>query len=170
MKPACFFLFVHRHLEKWRSTLSSSASSEAVERGKLRERREGWEGKKKGSRDLSSLPIVHRALIYIFVIFILLEYPAGASKEERGCGQIEIYHSPSYINELLKKILLTICMVNTLLLFLEFNRPNMVCTPFITLSANIGICSQRYLELLSHYMFSNKKLRALALIINAAPL
>ena len=101
MKPACFFLFVHRHLEKWRSTLSSSASSEAVERGNLKERREGWEGKKKGSRDLSSPPIVHRALIYIFVIFILLEYPAGASKEERGCGQIEIYHSPSYINELL---------------------------------------------------------------------
>ena len=101
MKPACFFLFVHRHLEKWRSTLSSWASSEAVERGNLKERREGWEGKKKGSRDLSSLPIVHRALIYIFVIFILLEYPAGASKEERGWGQIEIYHSPSYINELL---------------------------------------------------------------------
>ena len=55
---------------------------------------------KERKRDLSSLPIVHRALIYIFVIFILLEYPAGASKEERGWGQIEIYHSPSYINEL----------------------------------------------------------------------
>ena len=60
-------------------------------------------------------------------------------------------------------------MVNTLLVFPEFNRPNMVCTPFATLPANIGICSQRYLELLNHYMFSNQKLRALALIINAAP-
>ena len=45
----------------------------------------------------------------------------------------------------------------------------MVRTPFATLPANIGICSQRYLELLNHYMFSNQKLRALALIINAAP-
>ena len=44
----------------------------------------------------------------------------------------------------------------------------MVCTPFTTLPANIGICSQRYLELLSHYMFLNQKLRALALMINAA--
>ena len=60
-------------------------------------------------------------------------------------------------------------MVNTLLVFPEFNQPNMVCTHFVTLSANIGICSQRYLELLNHYMFSNQKLRALALIINAAP-
>ena len=171
MKPACFFLFVHRHLEKWRSTLSSSASSEAVERGKLRERREGWEGKKKGSRDLSSLPIVHRALIYIFVIFILLEYPGGASKEERGLDKLKfIIHLVILTSYRWTEILLTICMVNTLLVFVEFNRPNMVCTPFITLSANIGICSQRYLELLSHYMFSNKKLRALALIINAAPL
>ena len=45
----------------------------------------------------------------------------------------------------------------------------MVCTPFAPLPANIGTCSQRYLELLSHYMFLNQKLRALALIINAAP-
>ena len=36
---------------------------------------------KERERDLSSLPIVHRALIYVFVIYILLEYPAGASKE-----------------------------------------------------------------------------------------
>ena len=56
--------------------------------------------KKERERDLSSLPIVHRALIYVFVIYILLEYPAGASKEEM-MGQIEIYFSPSYINELL---------------------------------------------------------------------
>ena len=45
----------------------------------------------------------------------------------------------------------------------------MVCTPFATLPVNIGICSQRYLELLRHYMFLNQKLRALDLIINAAP-
>ena len=60
-------------------------------------------------------------------------------------------------------------MVNTLLVFPVFNRPNMVCTPFATLPANIGMCSQRYLKLLRHYMFLNQKLRALALRINAAP-
>ena len=60
-------------------------------------------------------------------------------------------------------------VVNILLVFPEFNRPNMVCTPFVTLPANIGIWSQRYLELLNNYMFPIKKLRALALIINAAP-
>ena len=49
--------------------------------------------KKERERDLSSLPIVHRALIYVFVIYILLEYPAGASKEERGWGKLKfIFH------------------------------------------------------------------------------
>ena len=48
---------------------------------------------KERERDLSSLPIVHRALIYVFVIYILLEYPAGASKEERGWGKLKfIFH------------------------------------------------------------------------------
>ena len=78
----------------------------------------------------------------------------------------------SYINELLierNSSYNNTCMVNTLLVFPELNRPNMVCTPFATLPANIGICSQRYLDLHNHYMFSNQKLRALALIINAAP-
>ena len=44
---------------------------------------------KERERHLSSLPIVHRALIYVFVIYILLEYPAGASKEERGWGKLK---------------------------------------------------------------------------------
>ena len=64
------------------------------------------------------------------------------------------------------------CIFFVILFFVsicQFNRPNMVCTPFATLPANIGICSQRYLDLHNHYMFSNQKLRALALIINAAP-
>ena len=48
---------------------------------------------KERERDLSSLPIVHRALIYVFVIYILLEYPAGAPKEERGWGKLKfIFH------------------------------------------------------------------------------
>ena len=48
---------------------------------------------KERERDLSSLPIVHLALIYVFVIYILLEYPAGASKEERGWGKLKfIFH------------------------------------------------------------------------------
>ena len=48
---------------------------------------------KERERDLSSLPIVHRALIYVFVIYILLEYSAGASKEERGWGKLKfIFH------------------------------------------------------------------------------
>ena len=51
------------------------------------------EREKERERDLSSLPIVHRALIYVFVIYILLEYPAGASKEERGWGKLKfIFH------------------------------------------------------------------------------
>ena len=85
-------------------------------------------------------------------------------------GQIEIYFSPSYINELLigrnssyslrGKHSLSIPRVQS---------TKYGCTPFVTLSVNVGIYSQRYLELLSHYMFSNKKLRALALIINATP-
>ena len=85
-------------------------------------------------------------------------------------GQIEIYFSPSYINELLigrnssyslrGKHSLSIPRVQS---------TKYGCTPFVTLSVNVGIYSQRYLELLSHYMFSNKKLIALALIINAAP-
>ena len=73
-------------------------------------------------------------------------------------GQIEIYFSPSYINELLiernsaynlrGKHSLSIPRVQS---------TKYGYTPFVTLSVNIGICSQRYLELLSHYMFSNKK-------------
>ena len=57
-------------------------------------RTQGTMGREKErERDLSSLPIVHRALIYIFVIFVLLEYPAGASKEEKGWGKLKfIFH------------------------------------------------------------------------------
>ena len=48
---------------------------------------------KERERDLSFLPIVHRTLIYVFVIYISLEYPAGASKEERGWGKLKfIFH------------------------------------------------------------------------------
>ena len=61
-------------------------------------------------------------------------------------------------------------MVNTLLVFPEFNQPNMVCTPFATLPANIGICSQRpeVLRTAESLHVFKSKLRALALIINAA--
>ena len=59
-------------------------------------------------------------------------------------------------------------MVNTLLVFPEFNRPNMVCTPFATLPANIGICSQEVLRTAESLHVSNQKLRALTLLINAA--
>ena len=54
-------------------------------------------------------------------------------------------------------ILLTICVVKTLLVFPDFNRLNMACTPFATLQANVGICSQRYLELLIiRHVFKSK--------------
>ena len=86
-------------------------------------------------------------------------------------GQIEIYHSPSYINELLieRNSSYNLHGKHTL------SIPTVQSTKYGLHSFHysvsyIGICSQRYLELLSHYMFSNKKLRALALIINAAPL
>ena len=86
-------------------------------------------------------------------------------------GQIEIYFSPSYINELLIERNSSYNLRGKHSLSIpRVQSTKYGYTPFATLSVNIGICSQRYLELLSHYMFSNKKLGALALIINAVPL
>ena len=86
-------------------------------------------------------------------------------------GQIEIYHSPSYINELLIERNSSYNLRGKHSLSIpRVQSTKYGYSPFVTLSVNIGICSQRYLELLSHYMFLNKKLRALALIMNAVPL
>ena len=84
-------------------------------------------------------------------------------------GQIEIYFSPSHINELLIERNSSYNLRGKHSLSIpRVQSTKYGYSPFVTLSVNIGICSQRYLELLSHYMFLNQKLRALALIINAA--
>ena len=74
----------------------------------------------------------------------------------------------SYINELLIETNSSHNLRGKYPLSIPRVQSTKIRTPFATLPENIGICSQRYLELLSHYMFLNQKLRALALIINAA--
>ena len=57
---------------------------EAGEKGEMKVRGVRWEGGKR-KRGLFSLPIIHCALNFFFLLLLFLfEYPVGASTEERG--------------------------------------------------------------------------------------
>ena len=79
---------------------------------------------------------------FLFVSFFFFFRYVGIQTRVKHCICVIIVSNLTKKNCSLLTQFLTICVVYTLIVFPEFNRPNMIYIPFTTLPVNIGICSQ----------------------------